>query len=105
MTREQAVKIVADSYVSSPPGLWRQEAARDQINALIGLGLLKFETTTEDEVRIAAAKKLEGKRIDVRFSGPHNDTEVAQISWAGALEILDILIKSGFRVMRDTPPT
>jgi hypothetical protein len=69
------------------------------VEALSVLGLLKFETTA-DKDRIAAAERLRGMYtvVDVSMAGANRSGKITE---AGAYEILDILTKSGFKIMRE----
>ena len=87
MTRDEAIAIYQKH--SRKPG----EVPGWLIDTLVDLGVLHVETT-EDTVRIAAAERLTGMHIDVGH-GPQ------KIMRSGGYEIIDILIKSGFRITRD----
>ena len=89
MTRDEAVAIYWKNFEGTTNHGWF-------IDTLVDLGVLHVETT-EDTVRIAAAERLIGMHVDV-----HNmEIGPQKIGRDGAFEILDILIKSGFRITRD----
>jgi hypothetical protein len=70
--------------------------------ALEAIGLLHLETT-EDKVRLAAVSRLVGVIAEVTHSrnGVTDVREPGRITHEGALEILDVLTKSGFRISRE----
>lgn len=68
------------------------------VDSLIELGLLKVETT-EALVLTAAVQLLQNMIIPCRPT-QHGNT-AAKLTRDGAMEVLDILTKSGFRITRD----
>ena len=96
MTREEAVnklRAVSNNYG------WGPDRAGYFVDALEALGLLEF-TKMEDVVFKAAGEMLRGSLVDVKLdsvlgNGPRRLTE------AGAYEVLDVLRKSGFKVVRE----
>jgi hypothetical protein len=95
MTRDEAI----DKFEKASPLLNAAHRYPDWvIDGLVALGLLHLETT-EDKVRVAAAERLMGVHVGVQGDA-HSET-YAKITQGGAFEILDVLIKSGFRITRD----
>jgi hypothetical protein len=90
MTRDEAI-----SKVRGCTNMLNSDAL---VISLEALGLLRLETT-EDKVRVAAAERLTGIHVGVQGDA-HSET-YAKITQGGALEILDVLTKSGFRITRD----
>jgi hypothetical protein len=95
MTRDEAIdklkKLETDNYPD-----W-------VIDGLVALGLLHLETT-EDKVRVAAAERLTGAFTQTSSMSAvqrQGKGEWSAITRDGALEILDVLTKSGFRITRD----
>ena len=92
MTRDEAIKKV------NMCGGNRDDML---VDGLVQLGLLHLETT-EDKVRLAAVERLTGVFVRVDQSAFGNDASKYSscLSQDGALEILDVLTKSGFRITR-----
>ena len=86
MTRDEAVAIYWKNFEGTTNHGWF-------IDTLVDLGVLHVETT-ENKVRIAAADQLTGVGVTTSLGA-------AALGRDGAFEILDILIKSGFRITRD----
>lgn len=94
MTLDEAIAKLVDAKISSV-----QFPAFLFVRACEVLGLLHLETT-EDKVRIAAVERLTLATTYV-IGGTGITEHAGKITRDGALEILDVLTKSGFRITRE----
>lgn len=107
MTRDEAVKKLEVSWAAVLQVSPNCSSHLQFVTALEALGLLHLDPAiagTEDKVRIAAASRLEGVIVYVTHSrqgGYSAVKEPGKITPDGALEILDVLTKSGFRITRE----
>lgn len=90
-TRDQAIKVLATELEQNKD--WTER----WIDALIALDLLKVETTPDPD-RIVAIGRLDGVYTTVRYRD--NMQGPVQITREAAVEILDVLLKSGFKITR-----
>lgn len=93
MTRDEAIMKINSALIKKEP-----EAAF-YVTMLEALGLLHLKTT-EDKVRMAAVERLGMAIIEVEYTRGADPTN-CRITRNGALEILDVLTKSGFRITRE----
>ncbi len=92
MTRDEAIK-----KVEANRGPFHSGFPIAVVDSLVALGLLHLETT-EDTTRIAAAERLTNTHTHV--AGDAGSFMWGKITRDGALEILDVLTKSGFTLSR-----
>ena len=92
MTRDEAIrKFVATSPTGKAwPAL--------MVDSLVALGLLHLETT-EDKTRLAAAEQI--TLAYTLVVGDRATEHAAKITRDGAFEIIDELLRAGFRITRD----
>lgn len=96
MTRDQAIYEARQTLST-----WTTQGASDIVDLLAALGLLKLETADDDANRDAAASCLSGTYVHgIKIDGGFT---LVQISPPGAVEIIDVLLKSGFKITRVCP--
>jgi hypothetical protein len=68
------------------------------VDCLEALGVLTIDTI-DDQTFGAAAERLTGARVNIYQ--PASDLSVARLNLEGALEVMDVLRKSGFRITKE----
>lgn len=96
MTRDEAIAKVHDAM--SQPG----PHTHGFVDALVSLGLIKLETREEASAE-AAVRRLTNVIVmtDSAVKDSRVDHMPRKLTHGGATEIIDVLVKSGFRITRD----
>ena len=105
MTRNEAVSKVNAVFTARWPANDATDGSAIFVDSLIALGLF-IPTSIDDATFKAAAERLDGVKISVVQSGSGTYAEmahsrIATVDRAGALEIMDVLRKSGFKVTKE----
>lgn len=91
MTRTEAIAKITTKLTP-----WSAAVAEQIVDALIALGLLKVETQ-EQSVRVAAIERLDEVFVSVHVDGWMKH---GRLSRGSAIAIVDLLLKSGFKIVR-----
>lgn len=83
MTRDEAIAIVTG--VDCAAGKW--------VDAFVELGMLKLDAPAEKD-HVAAINRLQHIFVHV-YGGA-----VTQLAYDGAAEVIDVLLKSGFKITK-----
>ena len=95
MTRDEAIQIMLPLYRS--PYSDDKDRAKLFVEVLCGLGLLKLD----DRVETAAIDRLRDAYFHFNSSSLTNRGNfVGKLTLDGAAEVVDVLLKSGFKITR-----
>lgn len=97
MTREEARKCLNPVFSSNE---YNDDTKNRWIDSFVALGMLKLDNPMDSD-RIAAIDRLYKIHVGIDVIGRGFDNTITgQLSLDGAAEVLDVLIKSGFKITR-----